>query len=224
MKSLFRQFGPAMLLMAALLVTFSATPSSAAAPHPAWVELGVDGAPIVRTAVEDGQPCPSLSVRLRLHSRHHLPMSLRAPSPTGPSFDISVCEATLPRSAQQVRLAGVRLPLPPHTIRRLVVIGDTGCRLKASASGGVFQACNDPNAYPFAQVAKAAAAWKPDLVIHVGDYLYRESPCPAGNAGCAGSPSGDRWASCCARRLWSPPVAITKTAPEPALATAACST
>ncbi len=195
MKSPFRLFGPAIFLMAALLAAFSATPSFAAGPGPAWVELGADGAPIVRTAVGDGQPCPSLSVRLRLRSRHHLPMSLRAPSASGASFDISVCEARLPRSARQVWLAGVRLPLPPRTMRRLVVIGDTGCRLKASANGGVFQACNDPNDYPFAQVAKAAAAWKPDLVIHVGDYLYRESPCPAGNTGCAGSPSGDRWAS-----------------------------
>jgi len=35
----------------------------------------------------------------------------------------------------------------------------------------------------------------PDLVIHVGDYYYRESPCPAGAPGCAGSPHGDQWAS-----------------------------
>jgi hypothetical protein len=34
---------------------------------------------------------------------------------------------------------------------------------------------------------------KPDLVIHVGDYLYRESACPVGNAGCAGSPWGNNW-------------------------------
>ena len=34
---------------------------------------------------------------------------------------------------------------------------------------------------------------KPDLVIHVGDYYYRETPCPEGHAGCAGSPYGDTW-------------------------------
>jgi hypothetical protein len=33
----------------------------------------------------------------------------------------------------------------------------------------------------------------PDLVIHVGDYHYREDPCPLGNAGCAGSPWGYGW-------------------------------
>lgn len=43
----------------------------------------------------------------------------------------------------------------------------------------------------FAQIAEKAASLRPDLVIHLGDYLYRESPCPAGNKGCEGSPWGD---------------------------------
>ena len=30
-------------------------------------------------------------------------------------------------------------------------------------------------------------------MIHVGDYIYREDPCPAGDEGCAGSPYGDNW-------------------------------
>src|SRR5439155_1759490 len=53
--------------------------------------------------------------------------------------------------------------------------------------------CNDPAKWPFPQLAAAAAALKPELVVHVGDYLYRESACPAGNQGCAGSPWGDNW-------------------------------
>src|SRR5262249_29595616 len=32
------------------------------------------------------------------------------------------------------------------------------------------------------------------LVIHVGDYHYRETPCPPSRPGCAGSPHGDNWA------------------------------
>ena len=44
-------------------------------------------------------------------------------------------------------------------------------------------------------MAAHAAAKHPDLVIHVGDYYYRETPCPTGDQGCAGSPHGDRWAS-----------------------------
>ncbi len=73
--------------------------------------------------------------------------------------------------------------------QRILVLGDTGCRIK----GASLQACNDPAQWPFPQLAAAAASLKPDLVIHVGDYLYRESACPAGNQGCAGSPWGDNW-------------------------------
>jgi predicted phosphodiesterase len=72
-----------------------------------------------------------------------------------------------------------------------VVIGDTGCRLKASDHA--YQACNDPAAYPFARIAASAAAWRPDLVIHVGDLLYRENACPERNVECAGSPWGYGW-------------------------------
>ena len=68
-----------------------------------------------------------------------------------------------------------------------------GGRHRLPHQGRHLQACNDPAAWPFPPVARAAAALKPDLVIHVGDYLYRENPCPAGNAGCAGSPWGDNW-------------------------------
>ncbi|HLJ64446.1 MAG TPA: metallophosphoesterase, partial [Stellaceae bacterium] len=55
------------------------------------------------------------------------------------------------------------------------------------------QSCNDPEAWPWARLAPLAASLHPDLVIHVGDYLYRETPCPALVEGCAGSPYGDRW-------------------------------
>jgi hypothetical protein len=73
--------------------------------------------------------------------------------------------------------------------RRIVVLGDTGCRIKPPA----LQDCNDTTKWPFPVLAASAAKLKPDLVIHVGDYLYRESPCPTGNAGCAGTPWGDNW-------------------------------
>ena len=70
------------------------------------------------------------------------------------------------------------------------MVGDTGCRLKDKEA---FQACNDAPVWPFERIARSVARWQPDLLIHVGDYLYRESPCPAENTGCAGSPWGDKW-------------------------------
>jgi hypothetical protein len=107
------------------------------------------------------------------------------------AFPVLVCEAALPAGAASASVLGRALPLPRAEPRRIVVIGDTGCRLKKSSDE--YQNCNDANTYPFATVAAAAAAWRPDLVIHVGDYHYRESPCPAGNTGCAGSPYGYGW-------------------------------
>jgi hypothetical protein len=75
---------------------------------------------------------------------------------------------------------------------RIVVIGDTGCRLKGGKYAQ-YQACDDASAWPFREVAGSAAAYQPDLVVHLGDYHYRETACPAGNAGCAASPWGYGW-------------------------------
>ena len=80
--------------------------------------------------------------------------------------------------------------MPRPNPQRIVMFGDTGCRLK---TGDPTQACNDHNAWPFPKVAAMAAAARPDLMIHVGDYEYREDACPTGNIGCAGSPSGYGW-------------------------------
>lgn len=111
-------------------------------------------------------------------------------------FDALTCEIDWPNDAASATVDGRAVPAPKPTqdVRRIIIIADTGCRMKASENA--FQPCNDPVLWPFAQVAKSAAALKPDLVIHIGDIHYRESPCPAGNAGCADSAWGyglDAW-------------------------------
>lgn len=53
-----------------------------------------------------------------------------------------------------------------------VTLGDTGCRgLPESGSSRDRQTC-DPTGWPLAELSSAAAALKPDLVLHVGDYRY----------------------------------------------------
>lgn len=109
------------------------------------------------------------------------------------NFDVLTCEIEWKQGAKTARVAGLAVPAP-RPINRIVIVSDTGCRMKASDNG--FQNCNDPKAWPFAQVAQSAAALKPDLVLHLGDIHYRESPCPDGNTGCATSPWGygyDTW-------------------------------
>lgn len=171
-------------------------------PIAAYLTIGPHGARIARVVTAD-DACPILRVDGRA-----TPMQVRSTPDTAPprptaskpeftkpsAFPARICEATVPAAGTKVEIAGQPLKLPPKAIRRIVVIGDTGCRIKAADNAT--QACNDPTAYPFATVAKTAAAWKPDIVLHVGDYLYRENACPDGVAGCAGSPWGyglDSW-------------------------------
>lgn len=170
-----------------------------ARPLSAFVVLGETGSAQARVVTE-ARACPAIVVDGRSKR-----MAVRAlagrlpPRPTASApelskpadFPVLTCEARLARGARRVTVEGRRLPVPKPRIDRIVVIGDTGCRLKAADHA--YQACNDPAAYPFARVARQAAAWKPDLVLHVGDYEYRENPCAADHPGCAGSPWGYGW-------------------------------
>ena len=114
------------------------------------------------------------------------------PSDSKPSdFPVSVCETALPANTTDVKIAGQSLPLPVAEPQRIVVLGDTGCRMKKADNA--WQACGDTQAWPFATVANTAADFKPDLVLHVGDYHYRENACPADIKGCQGSPWGYGW-------------------------------
>jgi hypothetical protein len=165
----------------------------------AFVVLGVGGQPMARV-ITRAADCPSLQVDDVLQT-----MTVRAAPATVPqrshisapqdskpsSFPVLVCDAVLGGGVHRVMVGGHALPVPKPDPRRIVVVGDTGCRIKKT--DGEFQACNDPVQWPFPQVAAAAAALRPDLVIHVGDYLYRENACPAGVDGCRGSPWGYGW-------------------------------
>ena len=139
---------------------------------------------------------------------HATPMSERAGPATLPPrpnaaklgadhpavFAQRVCEVAVPHGTRHLTIAGHALPLAPAIVRRIVVLGDTGCRMKTADNA--FQPCNDPAGWPFARIAAAAARLHPDLILHVGDYAYRENACPTGNTGCAGSPYGygeDAW-------------------------------
>jgi hypothetical protein len=167
------------LVFVALTAAAAGVSRGAAAPRAAWVQLTEGGAELRAVMADDH--CPSALVQGRA-----LPLTLRSP---GDDRFPAVCSAALPPDARTVGIDGLTLAAPQLPVRRIVVIADTGCRIK----GPLVQACNDPTAWPFAEVARRAAARHPDLVIHVGDYYYRESPCPGGDVRCQGSPAGDRW-------------------------------
>ena len=146
-----------------------------------YTEIGPSG--LIARAITTDTSCPDL----RIDGRKK-PMQVRA-APSPPDFPVLVCEASIPSHTGSASIGRQRLPLLDSRPERILVIGDAGCRIRATSS----QACNDPVQWPFAKIAARAARFRPDLVIHVGDYVYREEPCPPGNTGCAGSPHGENW-------------------------------
>lgn len=188
-------FGSLAAILAISLLALLSTPATAmqqatpvttptlGTPLPrAWLAFGPGGQLFARVIVSG--ECPAISL-----DGIDAPMTRRAEGT--PAFPVVACEAAIPFGVASASIAGQSLPVPSGPYTRIAVIGDTGCRL--DDWGKEYQACNNPSAWPFAQVAASVAAWKPDLIIHVGDYLYRESPCPDGDSGCAGSPYGDTW-------------------------------
>jgi hypothetical protein len=208
---------PANLSTYATTVTCDAAPSNQVSA--AWVELtgpngsnGLTGNVAIARAITEAtaaggaNPCPTITinggapVQMNLRAAATTSLALRSVNtpPAKPAlFPVSSCEYPLPSGATSAVVGGQSLPVPKASPTRIVVIGDTGCRLQ---NGNGTQSCNDPNPngtdtpYPFAAVAALAAAQNPDLVLHVGDYAYRDNPCPAGQGyNCGGSPWGFGW-------------------------------
>jgi len=181
----------------------------------AWVELGPDGQAIARAITSEGR-CPVI----RLDHRRYQ-MSLRVGAETIPArptdlkpseFPVTTCEYSIPPGTQSASVSDQdedngeggdprgdseehrrhRLPLPKPNPQRIVILGDTGCRLHI---GDPWQSCSDPEEWPLETIAQTAAGLDPppDLVVHVGDYHYRENECPPDIGGCQGSPWGYGW-------------------------------
>ena len=185
-------------------------PSPGTAPEAhlltAYVVVGENGAAWARAITPANAPglpdtiCPLITVdgttrRMKVRA----PAAMLAQHPTTsdagnskPSiFPVLTCEFLLPDNALSATVGGIALRMRQAEPRRIVVLGDTGCRMKKAENA--WQNCLDMDAWPFRAVADAAAKFMPDLVIHVGDYHYREDPCPPDNAGCRGSPWGYGW-------------------------------
>jgi hypothetical protein len=167
-----------------------------------WVVLGEGGRPIARAATSHAS-CPLVTVdgssrrmalRVAAGTVAQRTTASSAADSKPSAFALSVCEAALPADARQAGIGSHALPLPKAAPQRILVLGDTGCRVKKADNA--FQSCNDPVAWPLAQIAAVAARMQPDLVLHVGDYHYRENACPDDIGGCRGTPwgyGGDTW-------------------------------
>ena len=189
------------LSLACALAALTPAPATAqsAKLEAAYVVVGGEGA-VARAILSDTAECPAITI-----GTSPGPMRVRAKPDSGDkaAFPILVCEAPIPSDATSAAIEGRALPLPKPTLSAVAALGDTGCRLKAAKTqvqgdhdyhpAGQFQDCDLQSKWPFSRLSHTVAARKPDLVVHVGDYIYRESPCPQGDAGCKGSPYGDNW-------------------------------
>ncbi len=146
----------------------------------AWTQFVADG--LEARAITEQTECPKITIDGSVR-----PMALRA-GPTD-AFPVRVCAIAIPRGAKEAAIADRPLHFPTAPVDRLLLIGDTGCRLRALA----LQHCNVLADWPFRLVADKAAEARPDVVLHLGDLIYREQACPRSEKGCAGSPYGDNW-------------------------------
>jgi len=167
--------------IAAALLVLGAGGEAHAAESFRWVQYVPGG--LEARSIGEGGACPVATL-------DGTPAGMQVRSAPGAGYPIQVCALTVPDGTRSATIDGTPLRLPVADPRRILVLADTGCRMK----GSKVQACNDINQWPFRVVASVAATMKPDLVVHLGDYHYRETACPAGNLGCAGSPFGDNWA------------------------------
>jgi hypothetical protein len=165
---------------------------------------------VARAIVAPGGTCPALVVDGRA-----LAMSTRAPAvrgiatngasqtgdrntPIPADFEVLTCELAVPKGALTASINGQRLGLrnPAANLNRVVVVGDTGCRVQGpnaygapTRPGAPLQDCADEAAWPWARIARAAASLAPDLIIHNGDIHYREGTTPRGTEPGAAKPN-----------------------------------
>ncbi|GAX53393.1 metallophosphoesterase family protein [Streptomyces olivochromogenes] len=168
----------------------------------AWTQLTSNGTQIRYVSTDTSQTCPVVRYTLGVNRNPHSLHRVSTPGPTS-QFPTTVCELRVPLTASNAVLeqtsiqaatvhpANRQLPLPKWTSNtrpsKIAVIGDAGCEVPAT--GPVQNCANHQTGWPFQRIADSAATvTKPDLVIHTGDYLYREDPSrendKAANPGC----------------------------------------
>ena len=159
--------------MRRLLLLLAFLPALAAASDSVWLEYAPGG--VVARAIVSGSKCPQITI-----DGAASPMRVRAEA--SKDYPLS-CEADVPAGAKSASIGKHELPVAKvGTSTRIAILGDTGCRRKIDKDDESveLQDCNDPKKWPFSTVAGSIAKWNPDLVLHVGDYYYREAKCNDG--------------------------------------------
>ncbi|MEY2700593.1 MAG: hypothetical protein RIQ52_1348 [Pseudomonadota bacterium] len=131
---------------------------------------------LARAVIPPGLDCPMLRVTGGPSSGKPIRMYPRgAISNTFSAFKATtVCEAKMPAGAMIATIGAEKIPARiPTIIKSLGVIGDTGCRMKKT----IDQDCDVPELWPLPKIANSLAGQKPDVVLFLGDFFYREFIC-----------------------------------------------
>ena len=175
---------------AIVLAGCSSMAPSPSRPPLAWTQFGLGEQPqLIARVLIDGGTCPSITI-------DGVTTTMRERQDPRAAVFGRMCEERRPFADRlQVRIAaGDRVLLDQEVTRRpqaITVLGDTGCRVQESYD----QHCDQAAKWPLAQVADAAAAKGGSLIVHLGDYYYREAQCrtPPPNDSCTTQPPfGDR--------------------------------
>eukprot|EP00930_Biecheleria_cincta_P028501 TRINITY_DN19896_c0_g1_i1.p1 TRINITY_DN19896_c0_g1~~TRINITY_DN19896_c0_g1_i1.p1 ORF type:complete len:599 (-),score=100.57 TRINITY_DN19896_c0_g1_i1:69-1784(-) len=171
--------------------------------YTAYVVMGSDAAGVwkasVRTVQEANSTCSQLMAGTKAVSMTQrgvlTGISAKAVQ-FRTNFPVVVCEADVPKDATSLTVRGITLPVPAPKTDTVVYIGDTGCRPQSGQNcNSVGSARND---FPLSLNAAAAVGKNPGLVVHVGDYVYRDcsgksmEDCTKSTPG---TPWGNNWAT-----------------------------
>ncbi|MGN7618982.1 MAG: metallophosphoesterase family protein [Ehrlichia sp.] len=88
-----------------------------------------------------------------------------------------MCELLVSQFTKELSIDGRSIPSLSHKIRRIAVIGDTGCIISFRHGELREQHCASSEKWPLKKILHHIGEHNPDLVIHVGDYLYRAAKC-----------------------------------------------
>ncbi len=167
-----------LVVLAILCMAAAARAQSAASfAFVLWGEAA-DGQPVAmaRAVVEGATSCPVL----QRASGAWQEMTPRQRPPGGHFRDVLVCETLYPLGEVAAILVGHRrheLPVvTTATPRRVLVMGDSGCRGDLPHKPQPCTGDGFTKVWPFGVIAEDEKRLAADLIIHVGDYNYRNTP------------------------------------------------
>ncbi len=144
-----------------------------------------------RLVIPAGLNCPALQIKVATSNgtktrKKKSRVRIAGASTKAAFSDVQVCQSNLPKAAIWARFGSAIVPASlPKKVRKVAIIGDTGCWMK----GSTIQNCSSSQDWPLARNARSIAKARPDAVLFLGDYLYREAPCPPDQQlACGGSP------------------------------------